>query len=172
MCFNDGSIWSENLNWVNHSSEMWAFKVHIKIAFSNFDPSWNQTDLWTLIFKFMLWYSLSGTWRLVFIQTMSHLQSVIAVQRKHTLKIHVMFLFLLSTCIYFLGRQFSTAYLKFTKLQHVFLWFSLQNHYRVTDEAFLAKTLKFGPSTFLRMCSLLLKERTFVFLFANWQNKT
>ena len=60
----------------------------------------------------------------------------------------------------------STAYLKFTKLQHVFLWLSLQSHYRVTDEAFLAETSKYGPSTFLRMCSLLLKERTFVFLFA------
>ena len=29
----------------------------------------------------------------------------------------------------------------------------------------LAETSKYGPSTFLRMCSLLLKERTFVFLF-------
>ena len=28
----------------------------------------------------------------------------------------------------------STAYLKFTKLQYVFLLFSLQGHYRVTDE--------------------------------------
>ena len=60
----------------------------------------------------------------------------------------------------------STAYLKFTKLQHVFLWLSLHSHYKVTDEAFLAETSKYDPSTFLRMCSLLLKERTFVFLFA------
>ena len=54
----------------------------------------------------------------------------------------------------------STAYLKFTNLQHVFLWLSLQSHCRVTDEAFLAETSKYGPSTFLRMCSLLLKECT------------
>ena len=59
----------------------------------------------------------------------------------------------------------STAYLKFTKLQHVFLWLSLQSHYRVTVAAFLAETSKYGPSTFLRMCSLLLKECTFIFLF-------
>ena len=51
------------------------------------------------------------------------------------------------------------------KLQHVFLWLSLQSHYRVTDEAFVAETSQYGPSTFLRMCSLLLKERAFVFYF-------
>ena len=39
------------------------------------------------------------------------------------------------------------------------------SHYRVTDEACLAETSKKGPSTFLGMYSLLLKERTFVFLF-------
>ena len=60
----------------------------------------------------------------------------------------------------------STAYLKFRKLQHVFLWRSLQIHYSVTDEAFLAETSKYGPSTFLRMCSLLLKERIFVFFIS------
>ena len=32
---------------------------------------------------------------------------------------------------------------------------------------FLAETSKYGPSTFLRMCSLLLKERTFVFYFTH-----
>ena len=55
----------------------------------------------------------------------------------------------------------STAYLKFTKLQLVFLWLLLQSHY---DEASLAETSKYGQSTFLRMCSLLLNERAFVFL--------
>ena len=30
----------------------------------------------------------------------------------------------------------------------------------------MVETSKYGPSTFLRMCSLLLKERTFVFVFA------
>ena len=59
----------------------------------------------------------------------------------------------------------STAYLKCAKLQLVFLWLSLQSHYCVTDEAFLAETSKYGPSTFLLMCSLLLKEHSFVFLF-------
>ena len=44
--------------------------------------------------------------------------------------------------------------------------FRCKSHYRVTDEAFLAETSKYGPSTFLRMCSLLLKEHMFVFLFA------
>ena len=39
--------------WKNHLNEMRAFKLHLKIAFSNFDASWNQTDLWTLIFKFL-----------------------------------------------------------------------------------------------------------------------
>ena len=42
----------------------------------------------------------------------------------------------------------------------------MQSDYRVTDEAFSAETSKYVPSTFLRMCSLLLKERTFEFLFA------
>ena len=51
----------------------------------------------------------------------------------------------------------------FTKSQHVFLWLSLQSHYRVTDEAVLAETSKYGLSTSLRMCSLLLKERTLYF---------
>ena len=48
----DESLRNGKLTWVNHLSEMRAFKMHLKIAFSNFDPSWNQTDLWTLIFKF------------------------------------------------------------------------------------------------------------------------
>ena len=42
----------------------------------------------------------------------------------------------------------------------------MQSHYRVNDEAFLAETSKYGLSTFLRMCSLLLKEHIFVFLLA------
>ena len=63
----------------------------------------------------------------------------------------------------------STAYLKFTKSQHVFLWLSLQNHYRVTDEAFSAQASKYGPSTLLRKCSLLLKERTFVIFLPSLQ---
>ena len=53
-----------------------------------------------------------------------------------------------------------------THRYQVFLWLSLLSHYRVTDEAFLAETSKYGPSTFLQMCSLLLKKRTFEFLFA------
>ena len=36
----------------------------------------------------------------------------------------------------------------------------------VIDEAFVEETSKHGPYTFLKMCSLLFKERTFVFLFA------
>ena len=59
----------------------------------------------------------------------------------------------------------STAYLKCTKLQVFVLWLSSQSHFRVTDEAFLAETFRYGPSTFLRMCSLLFKEHSFVFLF-------
>ena len=39
----------------------------------------------------------------------------------------------------------------------------------VTDEAFLAETSKYGPSTFLRMCPLLLKERTFEFYLPTLQ---
>ena len=39
---------------------------------------------------------------------------------------------------------------------------SLQGHWW----GFLAATSKYGPSAFLRMCSLLLKDLTFVFLFA------
>ena len=38
------------------------------------------------------------------------------------------------------------------------------SNYRVTDEAFLAETSKYGPSAFLRTCSLLFKDCTFVFL--------
>ena len=52
------------------------------------------------------------------------------------------------------------------KIASCFPWLSLQSHYRVTDQAFLAETLKHGPSTFIQMCSLLLKERTFVFLYS------
>ena len=33
------------LTWVNHMSEMRAFKVQLIIAFSKFYPSSNQTDL-------------------------------------------------------------------------------------------------------------------------------
>ena len=43
------------------------------------------------------------------------------------------------------------------------------SHYKVTDEAFLAETSKYGPSTFLQMYSLLLKECTVVFL-RNYRN--
>ena len=48
------------------------------------------------------------------------------------------------------------------KLQHIFLWLSLQSLYRVTDEAFLLETSKYVSSAFVRMCSLFLKEHTFV----------
>ena len=37
---------------VNHLSKIRAFKLHLEIAFSNFDPSWNQSHLLTLIFQF------------------------------------------------------------------------------------------------------------------------
>ena len=43
------------------------------------------------------------------------------------------FIYLDLICIY-LSVFVSIAYLKFTKLQYVFLLFSLQGHYRVTDE--------------------------------------
>ena len=41
----DKSLRNEILTWADHFSEIWAFKVHLKIAFSNFDPSSNQTEL-------------------------------------------------------------------------------------------------------------------------------
>ena len=67
LCFNDISIWSDDLKFyyqmvsdkcprngnftlVNHLSEMRVLKVHLKIVFSNSDPSWNQTELWTSSF--------------------------------------------------------------------------------------------------------------------------
>ena len=43
-------------------SKIHAFKMHFKVAFSNFDPSWNQTDLWTLIFQFLSQYSFWELW--------------------------------------------------------------------------------------------------------------
>ena len=55
--------------------------------------------------------------------------------------------------------------MKFINLQYVFLLLSLQGHYRVTDENLLFETAQYGPSTFFRVCSLLLKELIFVILF-------
>ena len=72
-CLNDWCGWSNDVNvlftngvdkcpgnafrsLVNHLSKIRAFKLHFKIAFSNFDPSWNQTYLLTLIFLFLSWY--------------------------------------------------------------------------------------------------------------------
>ena len=38
-------IWTFYLQMVSyHFREMWAFKVHLNIAFSNFDPFSNRTD--------------------------------------------------------------------------------------------------------------------------------
>ena len=51
---------------------------------------------------------------------------------------------------------------------YVFLLLSLHGHYRVTDEDLIYETTKYGPSTFFRMCSLLLKELIFcILLVAN-----
>ena len=47
-----------------------------------------------------------------------------------------------------------------------FLWLLLPGHYRVTDEALLAETTYYYPSSFLWMFSLLLKGTHFLFLFA------
>ena len=49
------------------------------------------------------------------------------------------------------------------KIALCFLWLSLPGHYRVTDEALLAETTKYDPSSFLWMFSLLLKELIFYF---------
>ena len=51
-------------------------------------------------------------------------------------------------------------------LQYVFLLLSLQGHYRVTDENLLFETAQYGPYTFFRVCSLLLKELIFcIFIY-------
>ena len=49
------------------------------------------------------------------------------------------------------------------KIAVCFLWLSLPGHYRVTDEALLAETTQYYPSSFLWMFSLLLKELIFEF---------
>ena len=51
------------------------------------------------------------------------------------------------------------------KIAVCFLWLSLPGHYRVTDEALLAETTSYDPSSFLWMFSLLLKELIFYFYF-------
>ena len=50
------------------------------------------------------------------------------------------------------------------KIAVYFLWLSLPGHYRVTDEALLAETTEYGPSSFSWMFSLLLKELFFIFI--------
>ena len=45
LMMSDKSLRNEICTWVNHLSEIHAFKVRLEIAFSNFDPSLNQTDL-------------------------------------------------------------------------------------------------------------------------------
>ena len=52
-----------------------------------------------------------------------------------------------------------------TNLQHVPSDFHCKVITGSLMRLFLAETSKYGPSSSLRMCSLLLKERTFVFLF-------
>ena len=55
------------------------------------------------------------------------------------------------------------------KVAVCFLWLSLPSHYRVTDEALLAETTLYGPSSFLWMFSLLLKELIFEFYLPSLQ---
>ena len=50
------------------------------------------------------------------------------------------------------------------KIAACFIWISLPGHYRVTDEALLAETTLYDPSSFLLMFSLLLKELVFYFI--------
>ena len=51
------------------------------------------------------------------------------------------------------------------KIAVCFLWLSLPDHYRVSDEALLAETTQYDLSSFLWMFSLLLKELMFEFYF-------
>ena len=51
------------------------------------------------------------------------------------------------------------------KIEVCFLWLSLSDHYRITDEALLAETTYYDPFPVLWMFSLLLKE-LILFLFA------
>ena len=53
--------------------------------------------------------------------------------------------------------------LEIRKIAVCFLWHSLPGHYRVTDEALLAGTTQYGPSSFLWMFSSFLKELIFYF---------
>ena len=48
---------------------------------------------------------------------------------------------------------------KIKELEVVFLWLSSPDHVRVTDEAWIAKTLKYGPCLSFSMKSLLSIER-------------
>ena len=49
----------------------------------------------------------------------------------------------------------------------MFIWLSLPVYYRVTDEASLAETTWYDPSSFLRMFSLRLKVFIFYFYLPN-----
>ena len=53
--------------------------------------------------------------------------------------------------------------LEIRKIAERFLWLSLPDHYRVTEEALLAETTYYDPSYFSWMFSLLLKELVFDF---------
>ena len=49
------------------------------------------------------------------------------------------------------------------------IFISLPGHYRVTDEALLAETTQYNPSSFFWMFSLLLKELIFYFYLPSLQ---
>ena len=63
------------------------------------------------------------------------------IRNKWLVYIHILDMcWIIWTPFWFISVFESTAYLKFPKLQYVFLWLSLPGHYRVTDEALLAET--------------------------------
>ena len=98
----DNSLRNEILTWVDHLSEIRAFKVHghLKIEFSNIDPppplelSWSVFFCSFLFFQLLSWFSFSELWLVFSIWSYKkNLESVILVQRKLALNIHVKFLF-------------------------------------------------------------------------------
>ena len=64
----------------------------------------------------------------------------------------------------YMSTQISSIKFDYLKLQHVSSGFRCRD-IMLTDEALLAETIEYDPSSFLRMFLLLLKELVFLFLF-------
>ena len=90
------SLRKEIRTWLNHWSEIKAFKMHVEIAFSNFDPTWKDFNFEAFV-VILIFRTLNS---FLYLDMNQRFQSVISVQRKHAFNIHVKFLVLFSLLIH------------------------------------------------------------------------